>query len=161
MKNKKIIFVAAILLVLIVFGFSVDILGFSFSTRYYNTIIEAYNNENTEYVLENELVSARIDNIAVALCKTTNEEIIITPFKVKDSRYYSLSHIDVLDEDQVESIEDDIGESFYRVDGKKVYYNLIETENVENYKKQYLNISFSDQINANDGKTLVLVLYYK
>ncbi len=159
MKNKKIIVVAVILLVLIVFGFSANILGFSFSTRYYSTIIEAYNSENSEYVLKNEIASARIDNIAVALCNTTNEEIIITPFKVKNDKCYSLSHVDVLYD--LEKVEEYIGESFYRIDGKKVYYNLIDADKIESYKGQYDNVSFSEYIETNNGKVYVIAVYYK
>lgn len=156
--KKSIIFAIITVIVILSVG-SVDFFGFSYSAKYYNTTIEAYNNENNEYVADEEIALVKLDNFAVALCKTTTEEYIITPFKIKDGQYFSLSDINVLE--SLEEINGDIGESFCRIDGKKVYYNLIETENVENYKKQYQNISFSDQINANDGKTLVLVLYYK
>lgn len=108
---------------------------------------------------DEEIALVKLDNFAVALCKTTTEEYIITPFKIKDGQYFSLSDINILE--SLEEINGDIGESFCRIDGKKVYYNFIETDNVESYKNQYQKISFSDQINANDGKTLVLVLYYK
>ncbi|MBR0348733.1 MAG: hypothetical protein IIX16_03745 [Clostridia bacterium] len=159
MKNRKIMVFAVIALIIIALGVSANVFGFSFSTRYYDTIIEAYNVENDDYIINEEITLVKKDNVAVALCKTTTEEYIITPFKIKNSQYFSLSDVDTLS--GLEEIDGDIGESFCRIDGKKVYYNLIETENVENYKKQYQNISFSDQINANDGKTVTLVLYYK
>lgn len=155
---KKIV-IAAIIIIIVLSGVSVNIFGFSFSTKYYNTTIEAYNSDNDEYEVNEEIAIVQLYNVAVALCKTTGKEYIITPFKVKDNQYFSLSDVAILS--SLEGIDGDIGEELCRIDGKKVYYNLIETENVENYKKQYQNISFSDQINANDGKTLVLVLYYK
>lgn len=158
MKSKKLIIIAAVIIIVLL-GFSVNLFGFSFSTKYYNTTIEAYNSDNDEYEVNEEIAIVQLNNVAVALCKTTGKEYIITPFKVKDNQYFSLSDVDILS--SLEGIDGDIGESFCRVDGKKAYYNLIETENVESYKKQYQNISFSDQINTNDGKTVTLVLYYK
>lgn len=152
---------AVIALIIIPLGVSANVFGFSFSTRYYDTIIEAYNVENDDYVINEEITLVKKDNVAIALCKTTTEEYIITPFKIKNSQYFSLSDVVVLSALELEGIEGDIGEFFCQIFGKKVYYNLIEIENAENLKKQYQNISFSEQIKTNDGKTLVLVLYYK
>lgn len=157
---KKIV-IAATIIIIVLLGVSVNIFGFSFSTKYYNTTIEAYNNENDEYEVKEEIALVHKDDVAVALCKTTTEEYIITPFRIKDGQYFSLSDVVVLSDLELEGIEGDIGEYFCQIFGKKVYYNLIEIENAENFKKQYQNISFSEQIKTNDGKTLTLILYYK
>ena len=158
MINKKLIIAASIIIVVLL-GVSINLFGFSFSTKYYNTTIEAYNSENDEYEVKEEIAIVQLNNVAVALCQTTSKEYIITPFKVKDNQYFSLSDVDVLS--SLEGIDGDVGESFCRIDGNKVYYNLIETENVEDYKKKYQKISFSDLINTNDGKIMILILYYK
>lgn len=157
---KKIV-IAATIIIIVLLGVSVNIFGFSFSTKYYNTTIEAYNNENDEYEAKEEIALVYKDDVAVALCKTTTEEYIITPFRIKDGQYFSLSDVVVLSDLELEGIDGDIGEYFCQIFGKKVYYNLIEIENAENLKKQYQNISFSEQIKTNDGKTLTLILYYK
>lgn len=156
---KKRIVISIIIIIVILSVGSIKFFGFSFSSNYYNTTIEAYNNENDEYVVKEEIALVHKDDVAVALCKTTTEEYIITPFRIKDGQYFSLSDVGTLS--ALEGIEGDIGESFCQIFGKKVYYNLIEIENAENYKKQYQNISFSEQIKTNDGKTLTLILYYK
>lgn len=160
MKNKRIVILIIIIIVIFSVG-SIKFLGFSFSSNYYNTTIEAYNNENDEYEVKEEIALVHKDDVAVALCKTTTEEYIITPFRIKDGQYFSLSDVVVLSDLELEEIEGDIGESFCQIFGKKVYYNLIEIENAENFKKQYQNISFSEQIKTNDGKTLTLILYCK
>ena len=92
------------------------------------------------------------------LGETENNEYIITPFKTKNSKYYSLSHIDEIYD--LEEITKDIGESFYRIDGKKTYYNLIVTDEIEQYKKEYTDISFSEYITTGNN-TLVIAVYYK
>ncbi len=157
MKNKKTL-VVIIAIILLVSGCSVNIGGYSFSTRYYDSIVDAYNEANTEYILKKEIASAEFDDVIVVLGETENNEYIITPFKTKNSKYYSLSHIDEIYD--LEEITKDIGESFYRIDGKKTYYNLIVTDEIEQYKKEYTDISFSEYITTGNN-TLVIAVYYK
>ncbi len=158
MKNKKILILISAV-ILLVSGCSASIGGYSFSTKYYNDTVEAYNSENTEYVLKNEIASVVINNLTVILGETQDNKYIITPFKTKNNKFYSLSHVDEIFD--FEEITQDIGESFYRIDGEKIYYNLIVVDEIEQYKNEYSNIRFSEYIRINNCKTLVLVVYYK
>ena len=141
-------------------GVSVNIGGFYFTTRYFSSVTEAYNNENPEQsALKQEVVSATIDNTCVVLGITEDDEYIITPFAIKNDGFYSLSHIDVIYD--INNIGEEIGESFYHINGKKVYYNLIKSDDIESYKEQYSDISFSSYIDFNSSTSYVIAVYYK
>lgn len=136
-----------------------NIFGFTFSTRYYDSTIVAYNIENSENRLECEVATATIDDICVILGITEDNEYIITPFKVKNEKFYSLSHWDIIYD--INNIGDELGESFYHINGRKVYYNLIKTDDIETYKKQYPKIVFSDHIRFHVPTSYVIAVYYK
>ncbi len=156
---KKITIILSIVILLTLLGSSVDIFGFTFSTRYYDSTIVAYNIENSEKRLVSEVATATIDDICVILGITEDNEYIITPFKVKNGKYFSLSHWDLIYD--INNIGDELGEDFYHFSGKKVYYNLIKTDDIETYKKQYSNIVFSEHIKFNVSTSYVIAVYYK